>query len=111
QCRKVALRGACQVARVQLERRRLMPKISKHPKLRVHVKRGKSGQVWTSYSYDMRGTGEKDIPLGRDLAAALKKWDELHNERPRTAGTLEEAFRRWESEVLPNYESDETRRG
>jgi integrase len=88
-----------------------MPKISKHPKLRVHVKRGKSGQVWTSYSYDMRGTGEKDIPLGRDLAAALKKWDELHNERPRTAGTLEEAFRRWESEVLPNYESDETRKG
>jgi hypothetical protein len=38
-----------------------MPKTSKYPKLRVYVKRGRAGQVWTSYAYDMRGTGEPDI--------------------------------------------------
>jgi hypothetical protein len=43
-----------------------MPKPSKHPKLRVSVKRGKAGQVWISYWYDMRGTGKPDMPLGND---------------------------------------------
>lgn len=73
-----------------------MPKVSKHPKLRVSVKRGKAGQVWTSYWYDMRGTGKPDVPLGTDHAAALRKWAELHLDAPRMAGTLEEAFRAWE---------------
>lgn len=88
-----------------------MPKVSKYPRLRVYVKRGKAGQVWTSYWYDMRGTGKPDIALGNDREAALKRWDELHNEKPRIAGTLEEAFKAWEREVLPNYKSEETRKG
>jgi integrase len=88
-----------------------MPKTSKYPKLRVYVKRGRAGQVWTSYAYDMRGTGEPDIPLGNDRDEAIRRWDELHNRAPRIAGTIEEAFGRWELEVLPGYGSAETRRG
>lgn len=91
-----------------------MPKTSKHPKLRVSVKRGKAGQVWTSYWYDMRGTGKPDVPLGTDHAAALRKWAELHLDAPRLAGTLEEAFRAWEQAAdgleAPRL-SAETKRG
>lgn len=88
-----------------------MPKLSKFPRLRTHIKRGKAGQVWVSYSYDMRGTGEPDIALGRDRDAALKRWDELHNRKPRIAGTIEEAFTGWERSALPGYSSLETRKG
>ena len=73
-----------------------MPKKSKYPKLRVYVKRGREGQVWTSYAYDMRGTGKPDIALGSDRDEALRRWAELHLDAPRIAGTLEEAFRDWE---------------
>jgi integrase len=82
-----------------------MPKKSKHPKLRTHVRRGRDGQVWTSYVYDMRGTGKPDVALGTDRAAALIKWAEIHFDAPRVAGTLEEAFRGWEKhglEIRPN---------
>lgn len=75
-----------------------MPKVSKHPKLRVSVKRGKAGQVWTSYWFDMRGTGKPDIPLGNDRDDALRRWAEIHFDAPRVAGTLEEAFRAWETD-------------
>lgn len=88
-----------------------MPKKSQYPRLRTYIKRGKSGQVWVSYWYDNRGTGKPDIPLGKDYAQALKLWDEIHNERPRLVGTIEQAFRLWETEALPKYESDETKKG
>lgn len=74
-----------------------MPKVSKYPKLRVSIKRGKSGQVWQSWWYDMRGTGKPDVPLGNDYADALRRWAEIHLDAPRMAGTLEEAFRSWEA--------------
>jgi len=74
-----------------------MPKQSKHPKLRVSIKRGKSGQVWTSYWFDMRGTGKPDVPLGTDYAEALRRWAEIALDAPRIAGTLEEAFKAWET--------------
>jgi site-specific recombinase XerC len=73
-----------------------MPKKSKYPKLRKSVKTGKSGQVWVSWWYDMRGTGKPDVPLGTDHTEALRRWAELHLDAPRQAGTLEEAFRGWE---------------
>ena len=38
-----------------------MPKISEFPRFRTYVKHGKAGQSWTSYGYDMRGTGRPDI--------------------------------------------------
>jgi hypothetical protein len=87
-----------------------MPKITKYPKLRVHIRRGKSGQVRCYYVYDMRGTGEPDIPLGRDRDEALRIWDEIRNKRPRIKGTLEEAFQRWEQESLPGYTNAGTAR-
>lgn len=88
-----------------------MPRKSKYPRLRVHVRKGKGGQVWTSYWFDMRGEGVPDISLGSDYETALKKWDELHNKKPRIVGTIEEAFNAWELEVLPTYTSAETRKG
>lgn len=72
-----------------------MPKKSKHPKLRVSVKRGKAGQVWRSWWFDMRGTGKPDVALGTDYAVALTKWAELYFGAPQIAGTLEEAFKAW----------------
>jgi integrase len=88
-----------------------MPKTSKYPKLRVYVKRGRAGQVWKSWAYDMRGTGKPDIPLGNDYDEALRRYHEIHHEAPRRAGTIEEAFGRWELEVLPTYGSKVTRDG
>ena len=82
-----------------------MPKRTPYPKLRVSVKRGKSGQVWTSYWYDMRGTGKPDVQLGSDHAAAIEKWAEIATETPRVAGTLAEAFKGWKErgiEVRPD---------
>lgn len=87
-----------------------MPKRSKHPRLRTHVKSGKGGQRWVSYWYDNRGTGKRDVPLGSDYEAALAKWAELSSGASRIAGTLEEAFAQWETEALPALDKPETRR-
>lgn len=83
----------------------------KHPRLRNHSRKRKGGKVTVYYYFDMRPEGKSDIPLGTDYDEALKKWDELFNRKPRIAGTLEEAFERWEAEVLPEYASKETKRG
>lgn len=91
-----------------------MPKPSKFPKLRVSVKRGRAGQVWQSWWYDNRGTGKPDIPLGNDYDEALRRWREIHFDAPRIAGTLEEAFRAWETApdgLLKPQIKDETRHG
>lgn len=87
-----------------------MPKVSKHPRLRVHIRRGNNGRVYTYYYYDMRPEGERDILLGKDLDAALARWSELHEGRAAKAGTLQEAFDRFRSESLPAYSSAVTRR-
>jgi hypothetical protein len=83
----------------------------KHPRLRSHSRKRKSGKVATYYFYDMRPDGKADIPLGTDFDEAVKKWEEIHTRAPRIAGTLEEAFSTWEKDVLPTYTSAETRRG
>lgn len=91
-----------------------MPKASKYPRLRVSVKRGKAGQVWQSWWFDMRGTGQKDIALGNDYEQALKRWAEIALDAPRIAGTLEEAFRAWEQDaegLLAERLKDSTRTG
>lgn len=82
-----------------------------YPRLRSHTRKRASGKVVTYYFYDQRSEGKADIPLGTDFDEALKKWDEIHNLRPRIVGTLEEAFVAWEQEALPGYTSAETRRG
>jgi hypothetical protein len=88
-----------------------MPKLTKYPRLRVHVRKGRDARVYTYFFYDMRGEGVPDIPLGKDREEALALWDELHNNKPRIKGTMEEAFLQWESEKLPEYTNEETRRG
>jgi hypothetical protein len=57
----------------------------------------------------MRPEGKPDIALGKDHGAALAKWDELHNKKPRVKGTIEEAFALWEEHLLPTYANAETR--
>lgn len=88
-----------------------MPKSTKYPRLKTRVRKGRSGQVWVYYFYDMRPEGKTDISLGRDHARALEQWDELHNKRQHTVGRLEEAFKRWEERELPKYDNDHTVRG
>lgn len=83
----------------------------KHPRLRSHARKRKSGKIIVYYFYDMRPEGKADIPLGTDFEAALSKWQELREGGPKTAGTLEEAFADWESTMLPAYANAETRRG
>lgn len=85
-------------------------KKSKYPRLRAKISRGKSGQVWTHYTYDMRGTGKPDVRLGTDYATALEKWHKLHNHIPLTIGRLQQAFDKWREEVLPKYAVEETRK-
>lgn len=87
-----------------------MPKVTKHPRLRAHIRKNKAGKVRVYYFYDMRPDGKPDIPLGIEYLEALEKWDELHNHKPRIAGRLQEAFDRWSERELPKYFNDETRR-
>ena len=86
-----------------------MPKLTKYPRLRVHTKKGKAGQVWLSWWYDMRGTGKPDIPLGSDYEQALAKWKALSTGVDLVRGTIEEAIAKWERDVLPGHKP-ETRR-
>lgn len=88
-----------------------MPKLTDHPRLRAHVRKGAGGKRLVYYYYDMRPDGEKDIPLGKDWDHAYREWDRIHNHAKQIVGTLLEAMEPWEEKVLPTYESDETRRG
>ncbi len=54
---------------------RTLPNNPTAPRLRTHVRRGKSGQVYVYYAYDMRPEGKPDIPLGKDHAQAIAQWD------------------------------------
>jgi hypothetical protein len=82
-----------------------------HPRLRSHVRRRKSGKIVTYYVYDRRPDGEPDIALGTNYEQALKQWREIHERKPRIAGTLDEAFDDWERERLPLYTNKHTRHG
>ena len=85
-------------------------KKSKYPRLRTKIHRGRNGQVWTYYRYDMRGTGKPDIQLGTDYASAIEQWHKLHNHIPMTIGRVQQAIDKWRDEVLPKYEKPETRK-
>lgn len=80
-----------------------------YPRFRAHIRRRKNGSVAVYYFYDRRPEGLPDIPLGKDHAKALARWREIHEGADLIAGTIEEAFGRWEREVLPDYR-DSTRR-
>lgn len=85
-------------------------KSSKYPKFRSVTRKGKGGQVWVYYRYDMRGTGKPDVNLGTDYSAAIEQWDKLHNKLPLTLGRIQEAIDRWRERELPKYENAETRK-
>jgi hypothetical protein len=87
-----------------------MPKVSKYPRLRTKTYKGKSGQSYAYYVYDMRPEGKPDIRLGKDFAEAVRQWDQLYNQRPRTVGRLQEAFDRWREQELPKYTNRDTLR-
>lgn len=87
-----------------------MPKVTKHPRLRTKVYKGKGGQAYVYFVYDMRPEGLPDIRLGKDYAEAVAKWDEIHNKKPRIIGRLQEAFDRWREKELPDYTNRETRK-
>ena len=70
-----------------------MPAAGKYPRLRCHVRNGRGKQAYTYWYYDMRGTGEKDVPLGNDRATAVARWDEIANGRPAKIGRLLQAAR------------------
>lgn len=88
-----------------------MPRITKYPRLRTKVYKGRGGQAYVYYVYDMRPDGKPDIRLGKDHTQAIEQWEQLHNKIPLTIGRLEEAFARFEERELPAYDSAETRRG
>lgn len=87
-----------------------MPKKSKYPGLRSHSWRTAGSEVRTAYYFDRRADGKPDEPLGTDYAEALRRWHEIHFDRPREAGLIIEAIKRWDLEVLPHYEKATTRR-
>ena len=83
--------------------------MNKYPRLRTHTRKGKSGQVWTWWTYDQRPHGP-EISLGSDYAKALEQWDAIRNKRPLTVGRVQEAINRWRNDCLPEYDVDETRK-
>ena len=86
-------------------------KKSKYPRFRSVTRRGKSGQVWTYFRFDMRSQGRPDVQLGKDYGEAIKKWGKLYNHEPLVFGTVQEAIDRWRERDLVNYQNAETRRG
>lgn len=85
-----------------------------YPRLRIRIRRRKSGKVVVYYFYDATAAGGGEIALGADYDWAVAQWKEINargTAQPTIAGTLEEAFSRWEAEVLPEYKSAETKRG
>lgn len=85
-------------------------KKNKYPRLRSVTRRGRSGQVWVYFRYDMRSEGKPDIQLGKDYGAALNKWERLHNRQPLVNGTVQEAIDRWRDRELVRYKNADTRR-
>jgi hypothetical protein len=84
-------------------------KKSKYPRLRTHVRKGASGQIWVWYAYDMRPDGGTEISLGKDYPAALEQWHKLHNHIPLSRGRIQEAIDKWRDDVIPTYPVQGTR--
>ena len=85
-------------------------KKSKYPRFRSLTRKGRSGQVWVYYRYDMRPEGKPDIQLGTAYTAAIEQWHKLYNHLPLTLGRVQEAVDRWRERELPKYDNAETRK-
>lgn len=69
------------------------------PRLRARVKAG--GRLW--YYYDAGGKPRKEIPLGQDYTAAIRKWAELEGDQiPATkAVTFKDVADRYIKDIIP----------
>ncbi len=74
------------------------------PRMLRRTKTLKNGTVWASFYYNGRDKKGKrvEIPLGRDLAEAKRKWAELEGQ-PSTDGviTMSTVFARYERDIIP----------
>lgn len=75
-----------------------MPAICEYPRLRKHSRAGAKGKTWTSYYWDGRAIGMKDVALGNNYEIALAQW-RICEEKYQTAsidiewrGNASEAF-------------------
>lgn len=74
------------------------------PRLRARIKAG--GRTW--YYYDAGGTPRREIPLGNEYTAAVRKWAELEGNQPERASqiiTFKHVADRYLREVLPTKAS------
>lgn len=74
------------------------------PRMLARKKKLKSGAIWTGYYYNGRDEDgkRKEIPLGTDLHAAIRKWAELEcKEVPPDASLMKYAFDQYERDILP----------
>lgn len=70
------------------------------PRMRARAKAG--GVVW--YYYDAGGKPRKEIPLGNEYTAAVRKWSELEQDKPEQANkllTFKTVSDRYVREVIP----------
>lgn len=86
-----------------------MPKKTKLPRFRVHIRKGKEGQVNTYYYFDMRPEGKPDIKLGTDRDVALSEYKRLMSGEATNRGLVSEAISRWLEQELPKYTVPKTR--
>jgi hypothetical protein len=82
-----------------------MPKQTKYPRLRRHVRKTSAGKVHVYFTYDMRHEGKPDIQLGKDYELAIAKWEEIHLKKPRIKGRIREAVQEWVEKKLPEYDN------
>lgn len=89
-----------------------MPKKSQYPGLRRHVRKGRDGKAYVYWYFDQRKEGKPDIPLGSDYAAAVDKWREIAEGKPRIKGRIREAVQAWleQKVVASEYPNAGTRR-
>lgn len=88
-----------------------MPKKTQYPRLRTHVRKGAGGVGKHVYFYyDRRPDGLPDVPLGKDRAVAIAKWEELHLGAVKIRGRIREALQHWLRDMLPTYANAGTRR-
>jgi len=74
------------------------------PRMLARKRKLKSGETWIGYYYNGRDEkgNRKEIPLGTDLHAAVRKWAELEcKEVPPDASLMKYAFDQYERDILP----------
>ncbi|MGA3825376.1 tyrosine-type recombinase/integrase [Pseudomonas chlororaphis] len=74
------------------------------PRMVRRIRKGKNGQIWTSYYYNGRDAigNRKEIPLGTDLDQAKVEWARLEcTTPPKPNHLMSYVFDRYEKEIIP----------